>query len=197
VRNDDGIAPDDARPVSSARRIELLEACYRYALDHGLAGVSLRPLAAAVGSSPRVLLYLFGSKDQLIRDVLAHIRHRDIAELTAVLGTVDPIGVDTFETAAQRMWDWLSAPEQRPMVRLNYEAFQRSVAHDPGPWAGFGAESIGDWRDLLARRLPDLPAEAAHVRATRTLALIRGLLLELLADADPGRIAAAARSVGR
>ena len=46
----------------SPRRDELLERAYRYVLQHGLGGMSLRPLAAAVGSSPRVLLFLFGSK---------------------------------------------------------------------------------------------------------------------------------------
>ena len=48
---------------SSPRRAELLDASYGYVLNHGLNGLSLRPLAAAIGSSPRVLLYLFGSKE--------------------------------------------------------------------------------------------------------------------------------------
>ena len=47
--------------VPSRRKEELLELSYRYALEHGLADLSLRPLAAAVGSSPRVLLFLFGT----------------------------------------------------------------------------------------------------------------------------------------
>ncbi|WP_216893661.1 TetR/AcrR family transcriptional regulator [Nocardia alni] len=191
MRNDQGAPPAHVQPVPSARRIELLAACYGYALDHGLAGVSLRTLAAAVGSSPRVLLYLFGSKDQLIREVLAHARHRDITQMTAVLETVDPVGEDTYGAAAQRIWEWLSAPEQRAMTRLNYEAFLRSVGHDPGPWAGFATESINDWKDLLLRHLPGVPIDVAQARATRSLALIRGLLLELLADADPVRVTAA------
>jgi len=47
----------------SPRQDELLELAYRYVLAHGLADMSLRPLARAIGSSPRVLLYLYGSKD--------------------------------------------------------------------------------------------------------------------------------------
>ncbi|MEX3648859.1 TetR family transcriptional regulator, partial [Mycolicibacterium porcinum] len=58
------MAVDTTTP--SARKIELLEAAYRYALAHGLGDLSLRPLAAAIGSSPRVLLFLFGSKDGLV-----------------------------------------------------------------------------------------------------------------------------------
>ena len=39
-------------PPPSARRTELLEPAYRYVLEHGLGELSLRPLAAAIGSSP-------------------------------------------------------------------------------------------------------------------------------------------------
>ena len=58
----------------SARREELLERAYGYALEHGLASLSLRPLAEAIGSSPRVLLFLFGSKDGLVRALLERAR---------------------------------------------------------------------------------------------------------------------------
>ena len=60
----------DMKRAPSARRGELLDAAYRYALAHGLVDLSLRPLAAAIGSSPRVLLFLFGSKDGLVRELL-------------------------------------------------------------------------------------------------------------------------------
>ncbi|MGH8869222.1 MAG: TetR family transcriptional regulator, partial [Actinomycetes bacterium] len=64
----------EAVRAPSPRREELLERAYAYALEHGLADLSLRPLAAAVGSSPRVLLYLFCSKDGLLRALLARAR---------------------------------------------------------------------------------------------------------------------------
>ena len=48
----------------SARETELVELAYAYVLEHGLSDLSLRPLAAAIGSSPRVLLFLFGSKER-------------------------------------------------------------------------------------------------------------------------------------
>ena len=56
--------------IPSARQVELLEAAYQYMLEHGMGDLSLRPLAAAIGSSPRVLLYLFDSKEGLIRALL-------------------------------------------------------------------------------------------------------------------------------
>jgi AcrR family transcriptional regulator len=176
----------------SPRRAELLDACYGYLLDHGLAGLSLRPLAAATGTSPRVLLYLFGSKENLVRDLLARARREQIALVASALDPATAGG--RFDAVAGRLWSLLSAPEQRAMVRLTYEAFLRSVSRDPGPWQGYAAETARDWLELLIRAQPDMPREAAEANATRTLALIRGLLLDLLASEDPGRVAAAVQA---
>ncbi|WP_416965747.1 TetR/AcrR family transcriptional regulator, partial [Streptomyces sp. Agncl-13] len=144
-------------PLSSPRRTELLDACYAYLLEHGLTGLSLRPLAAATGTSPRVLLYLFGSKDELLRQLLARARHEQLAMMAAVLAEPDNAAGtpgDGFDALAESLWTFLSAPEQRPMVRLTYEAFLLSLSHDPGPWAGFAGEAARDWLDLLVRTQP-------------------------------------------
>ena len=179
-------------PPSSApspRRTELLDACYAYLLEHGLTGLSLRPLAAATGTSPRVLLYLFGSKDELLRQLLARARHEQVGTMAAVLTEA---GGDDFDALVDRLWAFLSAPEQRPMVRLTYEAFLLSLGRDPGPWAGFAGEAAREWLDLLARaQPPGTPPALAQARATRALALVRGLLLDLLACEEPGRVRSA------
>jgi AcrR family transcriptional regulator len=135
-------------PPGSPRRAELLSACYGYVLEHGLAGLSLRPLAAATGTSPRVLLYLFGSKEQLVRELLARARQEQISLITGLLGPDVPDG--GFEQLADRLWDLPSSPGQRPMVRLTYEAYLRSVSRDPGPWQGFAAETARDYLELLS-----------------------------------------------
>src|ERR1700704_2025498 len=104
-------------PPGSPRRAELLDACYRYLLEHGLNGLSLRPLAAATGTSPRVLLYLFGSKEELVRELLARARRE---QQSLVAGALDTESGD-FDLLVARLWATLSAQEQRPMVRLTYE----------------------------------------------------------------------------
>jgi AcrR family transcriptional regulator len=176
----------------SPRRAELLNACYGYVLEHGLAGLSLRTLAAATGTSPRVLLYLFGSKEQLVRELLARARHEQISLLAGLLGADVPDA--GFEALADRLWNLLSSPGQRPMVRLTYEAYLRSVSRDPGPWEGFAAETARDYRDLLIRAQPGTRPADAEATATSTLALIRGLLLDLLAHGDTDRVTAAWRA---
>jgi AcrR family transcriptional regulator len=88
--------------VPSARREELLELAYAYVLRNGIAGMSLRPLAEAVGSSPRVLLYLFGSKDGLVRALLGRSRTEELA----LLAEVRAAGGGPAEVV-ERLWEWL------------------------------------------------------------------------------------------
>ncbi|NUS51459.1 MAG: TetR/AcrR family transcriptional regulator, partial [Nocardioidaceae bacterium] len=115
----------------SARESELLDKAYAYALAHGLADLSLRPLAAAVGSSPRVLLFLFGSKDGLVRALLRKAREDELA----LLGDVD--GADGLARAVRAVWTWLADERHRPLLTLWAEAYTRSLVDPDGPWAGF------------------------------------------------------------
>jgi len=171
----------------SARRTELLDAAYAYALDRGLVDMSLRPLAAATGTSPRVLLYLFGSKDELIAEILARARREQLDLVTDVLGDNEG-GVEPFDELVDRLWSWLTALEQRDTIRLFFEAYVRSLRHEPGPWRDFATDSVTDWIDLLIRAQSGTEPAAARTRATRTLATFRGLLLDLLATEDLVRV---------
>lgn len=171
-------------PGSSPRRTELLEAAYGYVLAHGLADVSLRPLAAAIGSSPRVLMFLFGNKDGLIRALLARARADELAALDG-LGADRPAGL---AAAAERVWAWLSDAEHRPLLRLWAEAYARSLVEPDGPWSGFAKATVDDWLAVLDAAGPGDP-----VRSTLVLAVLRGALLDLLATDDEARTGAAVR----
>jgi AcrR family transcriptional regulator len=174
--------------ADSPRRDELLELAYRYVLDRGLTGLSLRPLAAAVGSSPRVLLFLFGSKDELVRALLARARADELALLDRVRSDAGDLG-----TATAAVWQWLAADEHRPLLRLWAEGYTQSLVEPDGPWAGFARATVEDWLALLAScQSPAVRRTKAGV-AERTLALaiLRGALLDLLATDDTQRITAA------
>jgi AcrR family transcriptional regulator len=197
---------DDA--PGSARRTELLELAYQYAVSRGQAELSLRPLARAIGSSPRVLLYLFGSKDGLIRALLARARADELALLAhaqdeisgrddpgpagdqAAGGRADPGGLAVL---GERIWSWLADDRHRGLLKLWVDGYARSLAEPGGPWAGFAAATVADWLTVLADAQPAARRDSAAGRAERTLvlAVLRGGLLDLLATGDTARVTAA------
>lgn len=177
-------------PTPSARQTELLEAAYRYALAHGLTDLSLRPLAEAIGSSPRVLLFLFESKDGLLRALLARARADELALLDRAGRPDGPTGLGP---AVERIWTWLAAEEHRPLLRLWAEAYTRSLVQPDGPWAGFARATVEDWLGALAGFQPPSERDSAAGATRRTLALavLRGALLDLLATDDERRLTGA------
>lgn len=180
--------------TASARKTELLEAAYRYALAHGLSDLSLRPLAAAIGSSPRVLLFLFSNKDGLVRALLARARTDELALLQRLRDGADTDGAG-LAAAVEKIWSWLVAAEHRPLLTLWAEAYARSLVEPDGAWAGFARETVEDWLDVLAKSQPAQEKNSDTGVADRTLALavLRGALLDVLATGDAERVTTAVR----
>lgn len=63
----------------SARKAVLLENLIAYLIRHGVADVSLRPMAAAVGTSARLLIFHFGSRERLLVAVLDEMQARAVS----------------------------------------------------------------------------------------------------------------------
>jgi AcrR family transcriptional regulator len=179
--------------AASPRRQELLERSYAYVLAHGLVDMSLRPLAKAVGSSPRVLLFLFGSKDGLVRALLARAREDEL-KLLVDLREHDQAGL--YQVAGE-LWRWLAAPAHRGVLILWTESYARALAEPEGPWGGFAAATVEDWLALLADAQPPHRRQTGAGERERTvvLALLRGGLLDLLATGDELRTTAALNRV--
>lgn len=72
-------------PRRTLDRDALLDAMADHVLEHGLSSVSLRPLAASAGTSDRMLIYHFGSKDELLGTLVDHLAARMTAGLEAAL----------------------------------------------------------------------------------------------------------------
>ena len=178
----------------SARQTELLEAAYRYVLVQGFGQLSLRPLAKAIGSSPRVLLYLFGSKDGLVRALLARARADELALLDEVRGAGERES-DNLVAIAERVWSWLVAEEHRALLTLWVEGYGRSLVEPHGPWGGVARATVEDWMTVLADAQPAADRDTNEAQAQRTLvlAVLRGALLDLLATGDAERTTTAVR----
>jgi AcrR family transcriptional regulator len=98
-------------PVAT-RREELAEAATDYALEHGLIGLSLRPLAEAIGTSDRMLLYHFAGKDDLVSAILRTSTSRSIASIRAV-----PVSAD-LRSAVLDLWAAVTTGDQQRCQRL-------------------------------------------------------------------------------
>jgi AcrR family transcriptional regulator len=181
----------ETAPIASARRDELLERAYGYVLHNGLAGMSLRPLATEIGTSPRVLLFLFGSKDGLVRALIARAR----ADEVALLERVGAAGDADLARVGLKVWGWLCADEHRGLLTLWTESYARALVEPGGAWAGFATSTVEDWLALLAAAQPPTERHTAAGEARRTLvlAILRGALLDLLATGDVERTTRAVR----
>jgi AcrR family transcriptional regulator len=168
-----------ARPADPQRRGKTLTKATDYVLAHGIAGLSLRPLAAALGTSTRMLLYDFGSKEALIAAILAEARRREGALLTEH-ASVTP----SRQELLRDIWSWISAPERRPFLRLFFEVYLDTITH-PGAYPAEGKAMVTDWLSTLSL------GEQDPVTATLVIAVIRGLLLDGLATGDHARVDAA------
>ncbi len=76
----------------------LLHAATDHVLESGLIGLSLRPLAAAVGTSDRMLIYHFGSRDALVSAVVAETSRRAVEVIDALPGA------RTVRSGVTRLW---------------------------------------------------------------------------------------------
>jgi AcrR family transcriptional regulator len=175
------------RTADETRRVELLDRIVDYATSTGIAELSLRPLAKAVGSSPRVLLYYFGSKDELIVAVMTRARARQ----AAVMANVKLTGLSPNE-ACRLCWNIMSDARNEPLYRLFYEVYTIALRH-PSRFPGFLERAVGDWLAFIAgpAMAAGVPREPAYAYATMVLAGFRGFLLDLMATRDRARVDAA------
>ena len=174
-----------ARTASAKRPNELLDAVADYLGKHGAAGLSLRPLARAVGSSPRVLLYYFGSKEEMLSKALARAREKQRDTFTGILGR----RFETQSDACRAIWQAMSDPALERQYRLFFETYAAALRR-PKKFNAFLRSAVEEWLSFLAA--PVLAAGGsdrdARAYATVVLAGFRGLLLDYYATHDRRRI---------
>lgn len=162
-------------PKSQARD-RLLAAAVSHALSEGIADLSLRELAAAIGTSHRMLIYHFGSREGVLIAVAKAVEEAERAALLDAGSSQDDI---------RRSWKRLSDPKLWPQERLFFELYSYALLGRPGT-EGFLDGIVESWVGPVARRLVDAGADESTARADARLgvAVVRGLLLDLLATGD-------------
>jgi AcrR family transcriptional regulator len=174
------------RKPNPERRQKLLEAVAAYLELHGLIGLSLRPLASAVGVSPRTLLYHFQSKERLLAEALSAAPSLGEA-LREFVGSDRPLF-----NRLRRLWERTAEPSARPYLTLFFEVYATAL-REPERYAAFLSTVVERWLDLLVPmlRAEGLAASAARLTATELLALHHGCALDLLATREHRRVTSA------
>jgi AcrR family transcriptional regulator len=161
-----------------SRRDELAEQATDYALEHGLIGLSLRPLAAALGTSDRMLIYHFGSKDALIAAVLDASCRRSVRTIRAL---PEP---PSMRQAVLDLWDAYEVPQLLRCQRLYVEAAALGL-FGREPYAASVRASNDLW---MTEIVAYLKRAGAGKRAAPLAALVdatfNGILLDLPLESD-------------
>jgi AcrR family transcriptional regulator len=162
--------------ATSQARDRLLAAAVSHALSGGIADLSLRELAAAIGTSHRMLIYHFGSRQGLLAAVTKEVEEQQKAALLGSGATPDD---------ARKSWQRLSDPSLWPQERLFFELYAHALLGRPGT-EGFLDGIVESWVTPIAAALAGAGADERTARADARLAVavVRGLLLDLLATKD-------------
>jgi AcrR family transcriptional regulator len=179
-----------------ARRRELLHSVIDALARNGIGRRPLRAIADEVGTSHRMLLHHFGSRDELLVAVVEEVERRQ----AAVFGTLPDDPVDAFTA----MWVDLRRSELRPLERLFFECYSRA-AQGEAPFTRLLPAAVQGWLDAAGRRGGDGADSASHspggpdgrvdpALARLGLAVTRGLLLDLVATNDEAGVDAAAEA---
>jgi AcrR family transcriptional regulator len=162
-------------------RDRLLTASVEYAAEHGISDLSLRSLAAGLGTSHRMLIHHFGSKEGLLAAVVTEVeRHQREALVDLELAPDAPL-----DETARAFWRRFADPALWPYERLFFELYAQALqgrVHALAltedllePWIG-PAAALYEQRGMSPRR--------ARARARLGVAVTRGLLLDLLASGE-------------
>jgi AcrR family transcriptional regulator len=171
------------------RRPELLAGAVEYILENGVAELTLRPLAEALGVTHVTLLRHFGSKEELVKEVITAIRVRLLDNLRASVGD-DPAASPAH--SMRTVWRQLCEPEERRQFVLLFELVALE-ARDPDRFGSLASVLITDFLPLIEAGLQTAGRSADEARdlATAWLAQLRGLQLDLAVSGDRPRVDAA------
>jgi AcrR family transcriptional regulator len=163
--------------ATSQARERLLAAAVEQAMSGGITDQSLRELATAIGTSHRMLLYHFGSREGLLSAVTQAVEEGQRA-------AVAQEGISL--TSARQLWEHFSDPQLWPAERLFFELYAHALLGRPGT-EGFLANAVEPWIEAIVPaivRETGLDGQSARAEARLAVAVTRGLLLDLLATGD-------------
>lgn len=175
--------------LAAPPRDRLLAAAVDFVVANGFSNLSLRELAAAIGTSHRMLIYHFGSKEGLLVAVVRSVEaaQRDFfGQLLLTQPELSP------GAGIRLMWRHFTDPQFAPHERLFFDIYAQALQGRPGT-SGLLDDIVDAWIEPVAAYAIErgVPLEAARADARLGVAVIRGLLLDLLATGNHSAVDAA------
>ncbi|KHO19091.1 TetR family transcriptional regulator [Mycolicibacterium setense] len=176
-----------ARTADPVKREELLKGVVGYLEQHGIGEMSLAPMAQALGTSKRMLLYYFGDRAELLAQALEASR----PQLGEIFSAVT--SADEFVDAARTLWRELTRGGERRNVRLLLQVLSLAVT-DPETYGEAARSAVEVMIAPIAQALSAIgySTDNACARATLVVSGLRGLCQDRLVTADRARVDAAA-----
>jgi AcrR family transcriptional regulator len=162
--------------MPSSRRDELRDAALAYVHEHGWTDLSLRALAEELGTSHRMLIHHFGSKEALLIELVEVMEQRERDATTRLGGTAE------LASALRAAWERVADPAMAPHERLFFELYGQAL-QGRQPAASLLPGLVHDWLEMVPE--PQRPLTRL------SLAVIRGLLADLLATGERAEVDAA------
>ncbi len=151
-----------------------------YCIENGVANLTLRSVSRAVGTNNRMLLYYFGSKEELIHEALQEAKARYPLIRDVFQSLEDP--ERPFDDRVLAAWKMISADENLPFLRLFFEVFGLAV-REPDRYSHFiDSGRIWSRRTAEVLRAEGVPTDDARVMSRELVGLWRGLQFDLLAS---------------
>ena len=175
------------RPPDVERRQHLLDGVVTYLAEHGLADVSLRPVARELGVSVNGLVHHLGTREEM---VVAALRRSVEIQEELQAGWLRRQPTLSMTGLLRRWWRWINAsPSNLALVRLGIEAAALDATASGLP-GDVRADQIGVWRANIEQRLisEGMDRAAARVEASILKATFTGLVVDLLATGERRRL---------
>jgi AcrR family transcriptional regulator len=168
-----------SRPLEPEKKQTLLEQCLEAAIASGAIELSINTIAKNIGTSGRMLVYHFGSKQELERQLIALLEVR-LREKLWAFQTVSPSGNNSLAAILLAMWRHLTSPEMHGLLKLTMALNQRALQGDVETQRFLERESQ-QWVDALK------PLTNDETTALALLHLFNGAILDFLTTGNAQR----------
>ena len=167
-----------AKPVSVAIKQDLLTKCLEHCIKSGFTSASLREIAEAVGTSHRMLIYHFETRENLLRLIVERFREEQIVRLSESFRRVRSAG--DLERALLSAWTHISSPAMRTFMTTSFEMYVDALRPPRSRDAeAFLVNSVPEWSGPIRVALNELGHSEGEARTLAHLIVagLRGFLL--------------------